>query len=69
VKLKFVYHSQYRLYQREISTEDIKNIIRNPDIQQPSFNGRIKATKKLRDTIISVVYVRTKKEYLIITVI
>ena len=34
MKFRFKYYAQYRMYKREISTIDIKDIINKPDFQE-----------------------------------
>ncbi|KKU81140.1 MAG: hypothetical protein UY07_C0025G0011 [Parcubacteria group bacterium GW2011_GWA1_47_8] len=44
MKLKFTNHAQYRTGEREVSIEDIKSTINNPDFSE-ILNGKVKCRK------------------------
>jgi hypothetical protein len=73
MRLKFTLHCQYRIYQRTLNVEHIKQAILNPDRHRDAGEGAVKAWKKLDDgSQIVVVYTRDgfrdrKNEYFIIT--
>ena len=69
--MKFVFtdHAQYRMYIREISTLDIKDIINRPDFTEIQNNGKILKVKNLTDKgRVAVVYRQIGSEFIIITV-
>jgi hypothetical protein len=70
--LKFTNHSQYRLLERILNTEHIKQAIRNPDKKKAAGDGATKVWKKIGEKEIVVVYsldgFRNRKDhYFIIT--
>jgi len=72
MQLKFVYHCQFRLYERGINVDHIKKAITNPDSKQDAYEGKIKVQKKIGEKVIKVVYSKSdfknkKEEYNIIT--
>lgn len=72
MNLKFSIHFQQAIIERNISIDDLKKVIRNPDISHISFGGRTVAQKELNGKILEVVYTQSlasnaKCEYTIIT--
>jgi hypothetical protein len=70
MNLRFSDHAKAHLFGREISTEDIKSVIRNPDSYYLSFDNRIVARKRIlvKAIEIEVVYTKAKNQYKIITI-
>lgn len=66
MKLKFTNHAQYRTGEREISIEDIKSVIRNPDFLEAS-NGKTKGRKLLDGKTLVVVYLKSRENFVILT--
>jgi hypothetical protein len=72
VKLLFPNHAQYRLSERGISIEHIKQAIKSPDFTEPTFEGRVKVRKKVdSERVLEVIYYRQgfrgANDYVIIT--
>lgn len=72
MNLKFSIHFQQAIIERNISIDDLKKVIKNPDDLHLSFGGRIVAQKKVNGKMLEVVYTQTvassaKREYTIIT--
>lgn len=63
MNFKVTPHAQYRLRERGISIERVKNVILNPDKHVMQNDGSIKAVRK--DLI--VIYKKEKRQYVIIT--
>jgi hypothetical protein len=55
MKLRFTDHAQYRLYERGITPEQIKLVIRSPDWKIFKDNGKVLHVKRFRDKTISIV--------------
>ena len=69
MKFKFTDHAQYRMYKREISTLDIKDIINHPDFSRIEDDDTIVAIKNISNKgKIGVVYKKIKSKYLILTI-
>ena len=63
-------HAQERALQRNVPPKDIERTILDPDLILPTFNKRRKrASKKIGDRIIDVIYVETEHQYIVVTVI
>ena len=73
MRLKFTLHCQYRLLERTLNIEHIKQAILKPDRQRDAGEGTIKVWKKINQKEqIVVVYSRDgvrdrKNEYFVIT--
>jgi len=72
MNLKFSVHFQQAIIERNINIDDLKKVIRNPDVSHVSFGGRIVAQKAVNGKILEVVYIEgitssKKTEYRIIT--
>jgi hypothetical protein len=73
MKLKMTVHFQARLSERGIDIDHIKQAIRNPDLKESVFDGKIKVTKKVSDNKeIEVIYSKEAfkdkgEEYLLVT--
>lgn len=69
MKFKFSHHAQYRMYLREISTLDVKDIINYPDFTEFQNNGKMLKVKYISDKgKVAVVYRMRGNEFIIITV-
>ena len=73
MKLKLTKHFQDRFSQRNINFDHVKQAIKNPDLRETVFEGRIKVTKEIGGKTIEVVYSKEafkdkQDEYLLITV-
>lgn len=69
MKFEFSHHAQYRMYIREISTLDIKDIINYPDFTEFQNNGKILKVKYISGKgKVAVVYRMRGNEFIIITV-
>ena len=69
MKFIFTHHAQYRMYIREISTLDIKDIINRPDFTEIQNNGKILKVKYIANKgRVAVVYRQTGREFIIITI-
>lgn len=53
--------------ERNISADDIKVVIREPEMSHFLPNGAVKSSKKFGKEILVVVYAKEKGEYVIIT--
>ncbi len=70
MKFRFTYHAQYRMYKREISTIDIKDIINKPDFSRIEEDDTIVCIKNIQNkSRIGVVYRKLKNEYYLILTI
>jgi hypothetical protein len=72
MRLKIPLHFQDRMQDRELSFDDVKKAIRNPDSKEVVFGGRIRVTKTIGDRKIRVVYCvegfrDTSGQYVLIT--
>ena len=72
MRLKFTLHCQYRLLERSLNIEHIKQAVRNPDKKRGAGEGAIKAWKKIGPQEIVVVYTKDgfrdrKDDYFVIT--
>jgi len=72
IHLKFPVHMQYRIQDRGLQAEHIREAIKHPDLTKTTFEGRIKIRKMLDDgRQITVVYYREDSkgtnDYFIIT--
>ncbi len=68
MKLQFTDHAQYRIFfERNISAEQIKEVIGKPDSSEKIQNDLIKSRKLLDKRLLSVVYSRKGNVYLVIT--
>jgi len=71
MKLKLTVHFQQRLSERGIEIEHVKQAIRNPELTENVFEGRIVVQKNIGGKTIEVVYFkdgfRDKEEYICIT--
>ncbi|OHA87384.1 MAG: hypothetical protein A3A96_04470 [Candidatus Zambryskibacteria bacterium RIFCSPLOWO2_01_FULL_39_39] len=69
MKFRFTHHAQYRMYKREISTLDIKDIINRPDFSRVEDDDTIVAIKDISSKgRVGVVYRMVKSGYLILTI-
>lgn len=66
MKLKFTYHAQYRVDKREISSEMIKEVIKNPESSNIKYD-RVEVMKNINGRKLFVIYKRSKLTYIIIT--
>lgn len=68
MKFRFTHHAQYRLFmERNISADEIKAVIREPDESRFLPNGAVKCSKQLEKNTLVVVYAKERGEYVIIT--
>ena len=72
MRLKLSVHAQTRMAEREFQIEHVRLAIREPDLAENTFEGRVKVTKELEDgrTIIVLYYkedFRGTNDYFIIT--
>ncbi|KKU66546.1 MAG: hypothetical protein UX89_C0022G0014 [Parcubacteria group bacterium GW2011_GWA2_47_16] len=72
MNLKFSIHFQQAIIERDVSIDDLKKVIRNPDNSHSSFGGRQVAQKEVNGKMLEVVYTESitpsgKIEYTIIT--
>ncbi len=72
MNLKITNHCQYRIQERGISVEDIKEAIRNPDTKGEAYEGRTRVTKDFENRSIEVIYYKDgfkdrKEEYFLVT--
>lgn len=67
MKFSFTHHAQFRIHERGISSEAIKQTIKHPDKQKIDEHGMMVARKKVSGRVLEVVYRRKKTEYVIIT--
>lgn len=67
MKLKFTNHAQYRIRERDISIEWLKEAINNPDYHKKSFGDKITVRKKFTKVTLEVVYFKDKNEFVVVT--
>ncbi len=67
MKFKFTHHAQYRIRERNISIEHVKDVINRPDYSGSVLNGNIQSRKKFGKKTLEVVYFKDKNEFVIIT--
>ncbi len=67
MKLRFTDHVQFRINEREISIEEIKQAINNPDYSGIVLGGKILSKKKFGQKTLEIVYFKDGKEYVIVT--
>ena len=68
MKLKFGYHAQYRLNQRQISIAKIKSVIASPEFSVADNDGIIKSWKTIAGEKICVIYKKQGSEYFVLTI-
>ncbi len=67
MKLIITYHAQFRLNERGISIENIKKTINSPDFLEILLSGKIRARKYFGVKILAVIYVKSGKEFVILS--
>ncbi|MES2213465.1 MAG: DUF4258 domain-containing protein [Patescibacteria group bacterium] len=67
MKFSFTHHAQFRIMERGISTDNIKKVLQNPDMQRKDVYGMMIANKKIGAKFLEVVYKTKGSEYIIIT--
>lgn len=69
MKLQFTHHAKYRIfYERNITAEEIKSVIKKPDSLEHIQDSLIKSKRKLSKGTLVVVYSKSRRnEYVIIT--
>lgn len=67
MKFLFTNHAKYRIYERKIPVDRVKEVVTNPDRQRVDENGMIVVRKKFRKRILEVVYKIVKNKFVIIT--
>jgi len=68
MKLSFSIHFQQAVFERNISIDHLKKVIREPDASHVSFGGKTVSRKEINGKILEVVYTRGgRNEYRIIT--
>lgn len=68
MKLSFSIHFQQAIFERNISIDHLKKVIREPDSSHSAFGGRTVSRKTVEGKLLEVVYTRRgKNEYRIIT--
>jgi hypothetical protein len=60
-------HTRIRMRQRNITEDDIKLALRNPDQILPSFGRRKCARKAIRDRTLEIVFVKENDQIIVIT--
>jgi len=68
MKLIFTYHAKENMAERKININLVLNTILRPDHISASRKNRIIAERSLKNKILKVIYLHTKKAYIIITV-
>lgn len=59
MRLLFPRHFQHRILERGIDVDHLKSAIKDPDFEEPAFEGRIKVRKKIdSQRTIEVIYYR-----------
>jgi len=69
MKLSFTDHAKFRLLERAIGTEEIKETLRNPDYSNKRIDGKVVVGKNFVDYQLKVVYALENNTFNIITVI
>lgn len=67
MKLKFTHHAQYRIDERRISVERIKQTINRPDFVEQLLDGKTRSKKNFGNETLLVVYIKSSKEFLILS--
>ncbi len=67
MKVIFTDHTKFRLMERNIPVSFIKQAIKNPDYEKPTFGNRVQIRKKFGDKILEIVYVKYIDKIIIIT--
>ncbi len=67
MKLEFTTHVQARLLSLPVSTEKIKEVIRQPDLTKTSADGTIVSERRFEDGVIRVVYDMRRQLHIIIS--
>ena len=68
MKLRFTNHAQFRIFQRKISIEDIKKVIREPDFSRRSFGDTVLARKIINGGNLEIVYKKDSNAIIVITI-
>ena len=68
MKIIFTHHAKYRLMERSIYVNDIKQTIKYPDQCQIGSNGKILARKNINGKILEAVYKIRGNSYIVITI-
>ena len=69
MKLSFTDHAKFRLLERAISTEEIKETLRNPDYSNKRIDGKVVVGKNFVDHQLKIVYALENNTFNVITVI
>ncbi|MDE1965821.1 MAG: DUF4258 domain-containing protein [Patescibacteria group bacterium] len=57
LRLKFPPHFQERMAERGIQVEHVRSVIQDPDLQESTFQGRIRVRKRIDESrVIEVIY-------------
>ena len=67
MKVIFTTHTKIRLVERNIPVSFIKQAIRSPDYEKPTFRGRTQIRKKFGNKVLEIIYARDFNKIIIIT--
>ncbi len=67
MEIIFTKHAKIRLFQREISEEQISSLIENPDIVNTNFKERVVARKNFNRGTLEAVYKKELPKIIVIT--
>lgn len=65
--IKFTEHAETRLDERDISKEQVKNTLENPDFILPTRANRKIAIKKIDNKFLKVVFTKENSDIIVIT--
>jgi len=60
-------HALLRVRQREITLQQVKTVIREPDLKGFARHGRLKAQKQFGDRELIVIYAPAKSVFILVT--
>ena len=65
--IKFTDHAKWRIDERGVSMIHLEKTLKNPDTTKHSFDGASVARKAFAGKILEVVYIKGKKDVVVIT--
>jgi hypothetical protein len=67
--IRFSRHAKRRMKWRSISEDEIKAVVKKPDVVEPSVKGRKNARKIVSDRVLQVTYIEEDGDFIIVTAI
>ena len=67
MKVIFTTHTKIRLVERSIPVSFVKQAIRSPDYEKPTFDNRTQIRKKFGNKVLEIIYAKHLNKIIIIT--